>query len=271
VAWTADPPTLFVADAETGQTIWSISDDAFVTFAASLDADGSRVAAIVGDTQLRLWDVATGRLVAEVTASEAVDMEGTFFNSRPLFSPDGEYVDVATIRAVVRLSASDLQPVSVAASENVLQGDIDHVPGTDHVVAAGTGGQIGRWDMSTGELVASGQSSDSSSVYNAVVSADGSLVVSNHPFSRRLVVFDAETLRPIGEPFAVGDLLFTPHFTPDGLIGNGLFNDITGWDMDPDSWQRAACLAAGRNLTDEEWAQYIGAGEPYRETCPAGS
>ena len=35
--------------------------------------------------------------------------------------------------------------------------------------------------------------------------------------------------------------------------------------MDPASWLAAAFLAAGRNLTDDEWAQYIGADEPYRQ------
>jgi DNA-binding beta-propeller fold protein YncE len=32
-----------------------------------------------------------------------------------------------------------------------------------------------------------------------------------------------------------------------------------------------ACAAAGRNLTQQEWDRYLGAGEPYRTTCPDGS
>jgi hypothetical protein len=83
-----------------------------------------------------------------------------------------------------------------------------------------------------------------------------------------LALFDAETLRPIGRPFTVSDFLFTPYFTPDGrrVTGNGLFGAVL-WDVDPDSWQEKACLAAGRNLTRAEWREYLG-DEPYRRTCP---
>ena len=37
--------------------------------------------------------------------------------------------------------------------------------------------------------------------------------------------------------------------------------------MSGDEWFDAACLAAGRNLTRAEWADHIGADEPYRATC----
>jgi hypothetical protein len=33
------------------------------------------------------------------------------------------------------------------------------------------------------------------------------------------------------------------------------------------NWQERACQIAGRNLTTEEWQQYLGDRE-YRETCP---
>lgn len=36
----------------------------------------------------------------------------------------------------------------------------------------------------------------------------------------------------------------------------------------PDSWISRNCARANRNLTQAEWAKYIGAVEPYRMTCP---
>jgi hypothetical protein len=42
------------------------------------------------------------------------------------------------------------------------------------------------------------------------------------------------------------------------------------WDLDPDHWSDAACMVAGRNLTPEEWTQYIGDLAPYHETCVNG-
>ena len=186
-----------------------------------------------------------------------------------MFSPDGCYVDVATNLGVARFAAIDLRPVIFAAANRVVQGAVDHVPGTTHVVAGGVGGRITRVDMSTGELVGEGRSRDSSSLTNVAVSPDGSMIAAFHPFAHRIALFDAATLRPIGRPFAVGSLWFTPQFLPEGgvLVGNGLFNGLTHWNVDPASWQASACRAAGRNLTAAEWAEYIGSDEPYRPTC----
>ncbi|HEY6341010.1 MAG TPA: WD40 repeat domain-containing protein [Bryobacteraceae bacterium] len=39
------------------------------------------------------------------------------------------------------------------------------------------------------------------------------------------------------------------------------------WTFDPGAWARQACTVANRNLTPEEWAQYLGPA-PYRKTCP---
>jgi hypothetical protein len=39
------------------------------------------------------------------------------------------------------------------------------------------------------------------------------------------------------------------------------------WRLRREDLVDLACRLAGRNLTREEWSQYLG-GEPYRKTCP---
>ncbi len=39
------------------------------------------------------------------------------------------------------------------------------------------------------------------------------------------------------------------------------------WDTDLDRSVDFACQMAGRDLTEEEWAQYLPA-QPYRSVCP---
>ncbi len=39
------------------------------------------------------------------------------------------------------------------------------------------------------------------------------------------------------------------------------------WDLSVSGWIRRACDLAGRNLTRQEWSEYVGA-EPYQRTCP---
>jgi WD40 repeat protein len=56
---------------------------------------------------------------------------------------------------------------------------------------------------------------------------------------------------------------------PDGksLISASTDGSLIIWDLDPMSWIQKACQIAGRNFTQEEWAQYF-PDEKYRTTCP---
>ncbi len=40
------------------------------------------------------------------------------------------------------------------------------------------------------------------------------------------------------------------------------------WDMNPQSWIEKSCQRANRNLTRDEWDQYIGDALPYQAVCP---
>ena len=39
------------------------------------------------------------------------------------------------------------------------------------------------------------------------------------------------------------------------------------WDLDPAHWASIACRIAGRNLTQDEWKEYL-PDRPYQLTCP---
>jgi WD40 repeat protein len=63
-------------------------------------------------------------------------------------------------------------------------------------------------------------------------------------------------------------------FSPSGdeLLTSGISNigpaTMLLWSMRPADWVRAACQAAGRNLSRAEWDKLIGTSSPYRRTCP---
>ena len=58
-------------------------------------------------------------------------------------------------------------------------------------------------------------------------------------------------------------------YSQDGRLVADVSDDHTMmlWDVAFESWQAHACHIAGRNLTLEEWQQYLGA-QPYHLTCP---
>ena len=39
---------------------------------------------------------------------------------------------------------------------------------------------------------------------------------------------------------------------------------VSLWDVSLDGWENSACRVAGRNLTQDEWARYLGT-EPYQK------
>ena len=83
-------------------------------------------------------------------------------------------------------------------------------------------------------------------------------------------LFDVEAREQIGTAFDAG-IDTSAVLRPDGSAlaldpPDGQSTGAVAWDLDPQAWREAACLEAGRNLTEAEWEQYIGG--PYRATCP---
>ena len=64
-------------------------------------------------------------------------------------------------------------------------------------------------------------------------------------------LYDFSSRLPIGEAFP-GDGY--PVLRPDGRqLVTSRSNGLMFWDLDPDHWEQAACVLAGRNLTRDEW------------------
>jgi WD40 repeat protein len=71
--------------------------------------------------------------------------------------------------------------------------------------------------------------------------------------------------------------LLTPHIesafslilSPDGktLASGGEDHNVWLWSVEIGAWQALACKIANRNLTDEEWKQYLGNDGSRKDTC----
>jgi tetratricopeptide (TPR) repeat protein len=68
-----------------------------------------------------------------------------------------------------------------------------------------------------------------------------------------------------GDRLPVDELTFILNDT--ALISADRGGAVMIWDLDERSWRHRACKIANRNLSYDEWVQYVG-NSPYRLTCP---
>ena len=105
-------------------------------------------------------------------------------------------------------------------------------------------------------------------VYNVSVSDGSGLIelgVGGFTTQNETRVWDTEG-QPLGDPYPGGT--HESPLTHDGrslLIANEA--GVTIWNLDPDFWEQQACLAAGRNLTQDEWDD-IFPDRDYEVICP---
>lgn len=141
---------------------------------------------------------------------------------------------------------------------------------TNNIIAIGSsGGRLTLFDAGT--LTALRELSGSRGfIRNVETSNNGSVMVLQGG-DRRVQLIDVQTGAPLGGPITIPDNeTNTATLQPTGLqlaIGGGTADGIAIWDLDPAHWAPAACRVAGRNLTRDEWATYLGPLEPYRQTC----
>ena len=103
------------------------------------------------------------------------------------------------------------------------------------------------------------------------LSRDGTLLMVRGD-DETLRFYDVATRTPLGDPIDLDRFFMESEavLRPDGRQAAAVTNQgIVVWDLDPDHWVVAACRLAGRNLTHDEWNQYIGDLAHYQRTCPA--
>ncbi|MBW4490632.1 MAG: CHAT domain-containing protein [Trichocoleus desertorum ATA4-8-CV12] len=140
-------------------------------------------------------------------------------------------------------------------------------------------GTISLWDVSTRKAIGPPLQGHTSGVEQVTFSPDGKTLASMSDIfdmeSNSIFLWDVVTRRKIGVLLA-GHTKYVQNvaFSPDGktLASGNLNNKIILWDIYPASWINKACSIANRNLTPEEWEQFMKdspGDRSYRATCPS--
>jgi WD40 repeat protein len=205
-----------------------------VVWSIAFSPDGKMLASGGGDRTDRLWDVATRRQLSELSEGHDSAVAGV------AFSPNGKTLALQFGGNILfsQIALRGLRRDGTKVTDRTLPQDLPGAP-----------------------------PEEDTKISQVTFSPDGKLVASTGDGQLRLL--EVSGLQGFDTDLAGSDPVISVAFSPNGkLIAGGLGNEVRIWDIDPDSWISRLCGRANRNLSMEEWREYVGAKVPYQRTCP---
>jgi WD40 repeat protein/class 3 adenylate cyclase/energy-coupling factor transporter ATP-binding protein EcfA2 len=258
------PWEILLADARTGREVGTIATGSEVIAALAFSPDGRLVAADNGDGRLNIWNVAQRRRQAGPLDVDPVP--------EPLqavaFSPDGRTLAAGSGDGTLVL----FDPATAQRLRAPLPGHVAEVEGLAYspdgalLVSSSPDGTVivrdGRTHEPVGEPLAPGVGP----IARIAFSRDGAMLAAASR-TGLIALWDVQTRQLIGRPLAghVPSAWGVALPDRDTLITAG-DDGLVIWDLRPSSLVERACALAGRNLTRNEWQQFVGG--DYRRTCP---
>jgi WD40 repeat protein len=241
---------------------------------ATLSPDGTRVAATgrYADQDsggaVAEWDTASGRLLAEpMRIGEGEELEAGV-PVHIAFAPTGTTVAIASaggVSAVLDPTDHDVVSTLDTHAEYALAAVFS--PDGGRVATADFNGAVTLWDPSTGTPLATLHVSEVEAS-GVAWSPDGSTLATSGGGTLRL--YDVATQRQIGSSATADGPFPYVVFTADGrsVVASDATSKVWIWPSSIDAWMLRACTIANRQLTAEEWQEFLPS-LPYRSTCDA--
>jgi len=232
------------------------------------DPSGEMIASGDGGGNIRLWDVSTGALLAELPHAFAYEVFSLGFSAdgKTIFAADSFESQLLTWN----LDSGEVETLPLSSPAQL--GFILKFNRDCTLLAGGTAS--GSWndilviDAVAGQALYDPLIGHIDMVNTLAFSSDDRILASGSS-DNTIRLWDINSGQSFGMPLsghqsAVVDLAFTPD--NHTLISASSDGQIRLWNMDSSDWLKQACQIAGRNLTEEEWSTFIPE-QPYQETC----
>jgi hypothetical protein len=256
IAHTDGTAVLFDTQARAAIRVLPLPWPAIIT-QAEFTPDGGRVALGLGssadevhEASVVAFDVRTGRRLGKPVEGE---LAGFPSDESIALTRDGRLLTLAP--GGVARPAPAAAPTSILAAYG-------------RILLAADGDAAFLWDLAARRRVGKPLRLGDETVARGAFAYGGGLVALLGP-TGRLGLWEASTQKQLGQVTVVTgtDLLEGSALAPI-FVSSAPDESVSVWDLREEALRRIVCRVANRNLTRQEWAQYVGSGEPYRRGCP---
>ncbi|NUT46994.1 MAG: hypothetical protein HOV94_06670 [Saccharothrix sp.] len=251
-----------------GLTLWAVDDRAAPTMTARLDGhtdqlrsvafspDGRMLASAGSDQDLILWDLSTRAPVANL------EHQGTI--NGVAFHPDGRTVVASTYDESVAWNVADHTRVAALPHGGAGYGAVFSPDGRTLATVSAEGTVI-VWDTGTWKPLRTLTHPDPLS--GIAFSPDGRTLATTST-DRTAVLWDAAGGARLAALTEHSGPVNAIAFSPDGgsLVTGSSDKTAILWNTDPEHTTERICRGLARDLTQDEWRQFLPE-TPYRRTC----
>jgi WD40 repeat protein len=230
---------------------------------------------------VRIWKMATGKEMSPIVHAGMV--------TAIAFSPDGRWL-ISVSNPGAPIDRVHLWSLALSSAEEAATGQVYELahdraqvnaiafgPDGQWMASASSDGIVRVWSLGPGAPGEVAQTEHQHPVWDVAFSPDGQWIASvsgfiedDHEPSGQARVWEAATGRErarLQHRWPVADVAFGA----DGrwlLTTTGIDGTLRSWLWQPDDLAAEACARLARNLTPEEWTQFISAEAPHACTCP---